>query len=80
MEALSCKNCGASIPVENIINDGWIAICAYCDTVHHLSDETLLFSEKPKHSEKQQIPDKFIFEQHPEGVELPVDEEYQGRY
>lgn len=72
MEALVCKNCSAAIPEKNIINDGRIAVCAFCDTVHHLNDETLPFPEKPKRKEKQkrQIPDKFHFEQHPEGVEL----------
>lgn len=72
MKALICKHCSASIPEENIINDGRIAICAYCDTVHHLSEETLPFPEKSKRKEKQkrEIPDKFTFEQHPEGIEL----------
>jgi hypothetical protein len=72
MEALICKQCGAAIPEENIINDGRIAVYSFCDTVHDLSEETLPFPEKQKRQEKQKrsIPDKFIFEQHPEGVEL----------
>ena len=72
MEALTCKNCGAAIPLENIINDGRIAVCPYCDTVHYLEEETVPFPEKPKREEKQKrsIPDKFSLEQVPEGVEL----------
>lgn len=72
MEALTCKHCSASIPEENIINDGRIAVCAFCDTVHHLSEETLPFPEKSKRKEKQKrdVPDKFMFKKNPEGVEL----------
>lgn len=72
MEALTCKNCSASIPEENIINDGRIAVCEFCDTVHHLSQETLPFPEKPKRQDKQKrsIPDKFNLEQQAEGLEL----------
>lgn len=71
MEPLTCKRCTAPIPAENILNDGRLAVCKFCDTVHHLDQDLIPFPEKPKRDKKKrQMPEKFIIEQHPDGVEV----------